>query len=986
MLLATVIAIAAATVLVLSQSSVRATSGGNPYTVPAVSDTNADPNIVETTIVADEATVDIGNGVSANAQTFNGTLPGPTFHLKVGDTVIVHYENHLDRPSAIHWHGIELPNSMGGTPFTQNQVAPGGTFLYKFVVSRPGLYWYHPHHHSSTNQVFKGLYGMMIVDDPNEAALQSNLTIPAAADTYPIVLSDLTVCKAPPNNDLKTYAPGSPFVDGVLPEQPTPTPKTLCEMAPIDENGDARAPYAAGDVPAIQTKAHSGRTNEGQTVLTNGKNVGARAGTPAAPGALAAGAQVLDVNARQGLRFQFLNASTIRYMRLRLTTAAGVQIPLTRIGGEGGLLDRAVDEGGHTVAPTNFDTGYETGEILLPPGTRADVAFGIPAGTTGVLTLWTEDYKRTGKPFPNTYPSLPTVPVMHLNVVGSIGSTYDIAGGDPIRNVTGDHVETIGAPNGTLLNPAAFVPTKKGLASQTIALTTGGAELGVDGKFGTHDVEGDYEDAEHLDSSRYAKEGDRLQLDILNNTGAHHPFHPHGFSIQPITLTKAGDPTFTWPYKEFRDNVDIPPGYTLRYRVRLDPRPMPDGTTTGGALGRWVFHCHIFFHASNGMLSEIVVTAPNGNERPDVNVNASSATAQQGTEATMTGTYKDRDGNPVTLTASVGTVTDNGGGTFTWKYPTGTDNTQDVFVTATDSTGLKGQTAFALQVTNTPPTLVLPGQQSAAVGSSPSLPVSATDPDVPDTVALSATGLPPGLTLTDNGNRTATITGTVTAAPGPYVATISASDAKNAAVTGIVPITVTAGNPLKAVVSRPERLAKGAITVGCTLNVATLKSCQASVLRGSKRVGRATKRLPATGKRSANVRVKLAKATRKQIARSIPGVPVNVRVLGLTFALPSNLTASKTTRVVAPKVVARPKLAVFTAGSAKVSAGGKRFLKKVAKQVKKAKKVTCTAAAPGAKARAAAGCAVLRKAGLKAKYKAVAGRGAGNRIVLTILR
>ena len=82
----------------------------------------------------------------------------------MGDTVIVHFENDLAHATGIHWHGIELTNASDGTPLTQNQVPPGGTFLYKFKVTRPGIYWYHPHHHSSTNQVFKGLYGPIIVD------------------------------------------------------------------------------------------------------------------------------------------------------------------------------------------------------------------------------------------------------------------------------------------------------------------------------------------------------------------------------------------------------------------------------------------------------------------------------------------------------------------------------------------------------------------------------------------------------------------------------------------------------------------------------------------------------------------------------------------------------------------------------------------------------------------------------------------------------
>src|SRR5580765_8426004 len=155
-----------------------ATSGGTPYGVPDVVDTNPAANIVETTLIAEEANVDIGGGVTAHAQTFNGQIPGPTFHLNVGDTVIVHYENHLTRESGIHWHGIELSNNMDGTPFTHNMVPAGGKFLYKFKVSRPGIYWYHPHHHASTNQVFKGLYGMILITDPNESALISAGRLP----------------------------------------------------------------------------------------------------------------------------------------------------------------------------------------------------------------------------------------------------------------------------------------------------------------------------------------------------------------------------------------------------------------------------------------------------------------------------------------------------------------------------------------------------------------------------------------------------------------------------------------------------------------------------------------------------------------------------------------------------------------------------------------------------------------------------------------
>ncbi len=714
-------AIAVACYLIAIHPLVSATSGGDPYSVPVAVDTNPTANVFETTIVSEEATVDIGNGVTAHAQTFNGHIPGPTLLLNVGDTVIVHYQNHLKRQSGIHWHGIELASGMDGTPFTQNQVPPGGNFLYKFTVTRPGIYWYHPHHHASTDQVFKGLYGMIVVRDPNEAALQASGTLPSAAQTRPIVLSDTTVCKKPGTNDAATYVPGSPWAGGgALPAQQPPTPKNLCEGPgtppppaggnpyPIDEDGVLRGPFEAGDIPNIQTANHAGATNEGQTVLTNGKNVGARAGTPEAPGALSPGASTLNVQPGQGLHLELLNASTIRYMRLRLTTPTGTLVPLVRIGGEGGLLDKAVVEGG---TEGTWVTKYTAGEILLPPGSRADVVAAIPnAPTSGVLTLWTEDYQRTGPGYSNT----PSVPVMHLNLSGpTVSPAYTIAAGTPLREATGHPVETLPAPKPgeELLNPATFTPPKTGFIPplQVIELTqVNQKELGVDKVFGTHDVPGNYEDAPHLGSARYAKQGDVLQLEVKNTTGANHPFHLHGFSMQPISLTNGAE-TFSWPYKEFRDNIDVPGGFTLKFRIRIDPRPLPDGVTPGGALGRWLFHCHIFFHATDGMLSELVVTAPDGNERPDVNVDNSELTATQGATATVTGTYKDPDGNPVKLTSSVGSVVDNGGGKYTWSLPTTSSTaTQIVYVTGTDSHGLKGQIPFYLKMNGAPVTNTSP--------------------------------------------------------------------------------------------------------------------------------------------------------------------------------------------------------------------------------------------------------------------------------------
>ncbi|WP_438025357.1 multicopper oxidase domain-containing protein [Sorangium sp. So ce233] len=51
------------------------------------------------------------------------------------DTLRVTFTNRLPRPTAVHWHGVRVPNAMDGVPgVTQPPVPPGGTFVYEFVL------------------------------------------------------------------------------------------------------------------------------------------------------------------------------------------------------------------------------------------------------------------------------------------------------------------------------------------------------------------------------------------------------------------------------------------------------------------------------------------------------------------------------------------------------------------------------------------------------------------------------------------------------------------------------------------------------------------------------------------------------------------------------------------------------------------------------------------------------------------------------------
>ena len=716
----------------------QATSSDDPYSTPLVIDTNPDPGIVETTIVADETTIDIG-GVDAHAFTFNGTVPGPQFRLTPGQRVIVHFENHLgEEATGIHWHGIELANASDGTPLTQNQVEPGDSFLYEFVVPRPGIYWYHPHHHTSTNQVFKGLYGSIIVSDPNEAELVADGTLPNANDTLTLMLGDTTVCKETGGNDLATYDSSLPWAGGgPLPTQPGPFPTSLCDT-PVDAHGSPTGvPLDEGDIPNVQK---SGRTNEGQTLLTNGMNVGARGGTPTVPGPLAAGAHTRPVAPGSGLRLQLINPATTRFMRLLLTEADGTPIPLVRVGGEGGLLDDAVLEG---TQPGGYEFKFGSGEILLDPGDRADVVAAIPTDAGGVATLWTQDFQRTGgQDQQQGWTNTPTVPVAHFDVTGAAANpTFTIDAGTALRSATGDPVDVLPPGSSTLLDPATFDDPPLGSAAQNMQLTANGAFPSIDGDKGEHAEGVDYTEQLHEASSCDAVLGDTLELSVQNTTASHHPFHLHGFSIQPRTLTGCpGAVTeHTFPEPEFMDNIDVPPGCTLTYRIHLEDHPLVDGLTPGGGLGRWMIHCHIFFHHALGMVTEIVVVQDDsGNERPYVDADDPLVSADEGDPIEMTGTYMDPEGGPVTLEASAGDIVDNGDGTWSWSHiadgPGG-----HVYVTATDDHGNTAQTTFIVEATNIAPTVTIDPDQVTTIDEGGTVSVEATFTDPGDDDPYTAT-------------------------------------------------------------------------------------------------------------------------------------------------------------------------------------------------------------------------------------------------------
>jgi FtsP/CotA-like multicopper oxidase with cupredoxin domain len=162
--------------------SLALSSAVSAQSLATVSDRNPDPHIVEIDLDARAADVEIA-GQNVHAWTYNGSLPGPLIRAAVGDRLIVHFTNRLPAATTVHWHGVRVPIEMDGVPgISQDEVKTGETFTYDFVLRDAGLYWYHPHVMSAA-QVGFGLYGALLVEDPNDGV--------GVADERTFVLSDL---------------------------------------------------------------------------------------------------------------------------------------------------------------------------------------------------------------------------------------------------------------------------------------------------------------------------------------------------------------------------------------------------------------------------------------------------------------------------------------------------------------------------------------------------------------------------------------------------------------------------------------------------------------------------------------------------------------------------------------------------------------------------------------------------------------------------
>lgn len=114
-------------------------------------------------LVAEPVVRELAPGMKANLWGYNGSSPGPTLECVEGDRIRIFVTNRLPEHTAVHWHGILLPNGMDGVGgLTQPQIKPGKTFVYEFQMKKSGTFMYHPHADEMV-QMAMGMMGFIVV-------------------------------------------------------------------------------------------------------------------------------------------------------------------------------------------------------------------------------------------------------------------------------------------------------------------------------------------------------------------------------------------------------------------------------------------------------------------------------------------------------------------------------------------------------------------------------------------------------------------------------------------------------------------------------------------------------------------------------------------------------------------------------------------------------------------------------------------------------
>jgi bilirubin oxidase len=173
----------------ISRGSIASTAAKrNPLAIPELYEGEPGGGIRRFRLTAQSGKTRFSPTFETSTIGYNGSYLGPTLRVKKGDRISIEVTNKLDEDTTVHWHGMILPARMDGGP--HQVIRPGQQWHSEFEIKqKAATLFYHSHAHGNTGQqVYRGLAGMLLIDDDESA--ESGLPADYGIDDIPLIIQD----------------------------------------------------------------------------------------------------------------------------------------------------------------------------------------------------------------------------------------------------------------------------------------------------------------------------------------------------------------------------------------------------------------------------------------------------------------------------------------------------------------------------------------------------------------------------------------------------------------------------------------------------------------------------------------------------------------------------------------------------------------------------------------------------------------------------
>jgi nitrite reductase (NO-forming) len=131
------------------------------YYDPVVPELLVAGKVHEVELIAMEKDMAVAKDAVQNLWTYNGKVPGPVVHVKVGDTVRVHLINPATNKLA---HSVDFHASQVAWNDEMTSINPGQDKYYEWRADYAGVWMYHCGSNPALHHIASGMYGMVIVE------------------------------------------------------------------------------------------------------------------------------------------------------------------------------------------------------------------------------------------------------------------------------------------------------------------------------------------------------------------------------------------------------------------------------------------------------------------------------------------------------------------------------------------------------------------------------------------------------------------------------------------------------------------------------------------------------------------------------------------------------------------------------------------------------------------------------------------------------